>query len=352
MFFVLGMLITTFVCWGIAFTVNKPRGIRRSGEISGPNGYWTVTLWRASGVTLVESVRGIIPNRQWGTEQVIGPPNTGGPGDIVTAWASKTQDNQMEWLVLDYAEAVVPDEVHVYETYNPGALFKVSVFNSRGEEIVVWEGNDPTPTNAGIGVSKIPVKVDFKTNRVKIYLDSPAVNGWNEIDAVALIDNNHQTQWACGVGASTTYASGSAVATTPEKLIPSWAKLETPTQAFASGSIKSEHRIAAGFGWPFVALAYEFVVEQGVNQNAFSSSTNLSQVFPPMFIPYRPILIGFLLNSVIYAIGPLVIFLAIRRPLHIYKEFMRMRRGCCVICGYNLRYDFKQGCPECGWLRE
>jgi len=34
------------------------------------------------------------------------------------------------------------------------------------------------------------------------------------------------------------------------------------------------------------------------------------------------------------------------------KRFIRVRRGRCPRCGYDLRGQSAQGCPECGWNRE
>jgi hypothetical protein len=146
------------------------------------------------------------PKRNWGPEQATGEPDTEMAGDIVTAWASASQDGQEEWLMLEYENFVTPTAVLVHETYNPGALYRVTVFKPDGEEVEVWKGVDPTPTDSGLGVSEIPVKVNFKTNRVKIYLDSPSVPGWNEIDAVGLRDKTKTTQWAVAAEASSTYA--------------------------------------------------------------------------------------------------------------------------------------------------
>ena len=58
-----------------------------------------------------------------------------------------------------------------------------------------------------MGLSEIPIRTNFKTNRVKIYLDSPSVPGWNEIDAVGLRDKAKKTHWAVAADASTTYAA-------------------------------------------------------------------------------------------------------------------------------------------------
>ena len=64
----------------------------------------------------------------------------------------------------------------------------------------------PTAQGSGKGVSEIAVDVPFKTNRVKIYIDSKAVPGWNEIDAVGVRDAGGKTHWATGADASSTYA--------------------------------------------------------------------------------------------------------------------------------------------------
>jgi hypothetical protein len=38
-------------------------------------------------------------------------------------------------------------------------------------------------------------------------------------------------------------------------------------------------------------------------------------------------------------------------PRRFLVEVSRLRRGCCVVCGYDVGYDFFAGCPECGWKR-
>ncbi len=150
--------------------------------------------------------------RSWGCEQAAGEPNTEGAGDIVTAWASATQDGQDEWLELTYESAVKPVEVHVVETYNPGTLFKVTAVTESGMEAVLWKGKDPTPKDAaeGRGTSVVKVTAALKTNRIRIHLASQDVPGWNEIDAVGIKDDAGKMHWAKSVTASSNYASGPA----------------------------------------------------------------------------------------------------------------------------------------------
>jgi hypothetical protein len=145
--------------------------------------------------------------RQWGPEQATGPPDTWPmAGDIPTAWASLTRDSAAEWLLLEYPEPVAAKAVVVYETYNPGALARVTVFRLDGEEVEVWKGKDPTPPGSGKGISEVHFRIGFKTNRVKLYLDCRPVPGWNEIDAVGLRDSADKIHWATSAAASSTYA--------------------------------------------------------------------------------------------------------------------------------------------------
>jgi hypothetical protein len=159
--------------------------------------YWYV--WRDKTANVEEK-------RAWGPEQATGEPDTPMAGDIQSAWASKTPDGDDEWLLLEYAEPAVPTLISVHETFNTGALVRVTVFKLDGSEVEVWKGADPTAPNSGMGVSEIPVKVDFKTNRVKLYIDSKNVAGWNEIDAVGFTDDAKKQSWAVAAEASSTFA--------------------------------------------------------------------------------------------------------------------------------------------------
>ena len=145
--------------------------------------------------------------RGFSPAQVTGPPDVRQAGDNSQAWASQTPDGQKEWLICEYAEPLEVRAVVVYETYNPGALVQISAFNADGDEVVAWEGTDPTPRGKPKGISVIPVKLDFAVKRIRLSIDSPAVPGWNEIDAVAIEDRNGNTHWATHAEASSAYGT-------------------------------------------------------------------------------------------------------------------------------------------------
>ena len=169
-----------------------------------PRGYWVYVApyWYIWG-DLKPAIS--LPKRAWGPEQVTGPPDTEEAGDQQTAWASATQDGQDEWLLLEYAEPIQPKEILVHETYNPGAVTRATAFKLDGTEVEVWKGKDPS-AGKDIGVSVLPFKGTFKTNRIKLTIESTKVPGWNEIDAVGLKDARGKTFWAASAVASSSFA--------------------------------------------------------------------------------------------------------------------------------------------------
>ena len=124
----------------------------------------------------------------WSAMQSTGKPDTHQAGDLTTAWAPKATDAGKEWLELTFGRAIYPVAVRIHETYNPGAVIKVESRDEKGKLHTLWEGKDPTrlaPAFFEVTVPKDLTKI--KTSIIRITLDTKAVAGWNEIDAVQLI---------------------------------------------------------------------------------------------------------------------------------------------------------------------
>ena len=150
----------------------------------------------------------------WSVQQVTGAANTPSPGDQSTAWAHQTQDTQREWMIVEFPRSVRIKKIVVYETYNPGAIDRISTVSFKHDETDIWKGTDPTPTTAAMGLSSFPIKQNVTSRRIKLHLNSPAVQGWNEIDAVALHGHDGSVQWASDAWASSAYGENQE--------LPSW----------------------------------------------------------------------------------------------------------------------------------
>ena len=77
-----------------------------------------------------------------------------------------------------------------------------------GGETTLWEGQDATALAPG--VLQVEAATAVTARRIKVYLDSPKVQGWNEIDAVELVGKDGTRQWARSATASSTYAEQAA----------------------------------------------------------------------------------------------------------------------------------------------
>ena len=377
-FLALGAVANVAVCFALALLVDVSLGPTQSAEAWTGQDVWTVTRWNRTGATYILSSRDA--SRDWSPGQATGAPNSPGGGDRVTAWASASSDAQEEWLLLEYAEAVVPSAVRVYETCATGALTKVTAYTEGGAEVEAWAGVDPTPTGAIIGTSQVPLKTRFPTRKLKLYFDSARVPGWNEVDAVALVAADGREAWARRAQASSTYATRSMATVASGEvsvLAPKWSGLDQPLDA--PESVGSEQRAVEARGWPMLALwgkvgATRQPTSAGgtgrggalltgsgtvyltgglmtLGGGAAAPASPLAPVSGQAALPLRPIWPGFVANSVLYAVVLFLSYWALTVPRRFVREVSRLRRGCCVTCGYDLGFDFVPGCPECGWRR-
>lgn len=123
---------------------------------------------------------------RWSARQATGRPDTEEGGDRPTAWASKDADGGQEWLELRYALELRPSRIRVHETYNPGAVVKAEALAADGTWTALWAGK--AAPREGQGWLTIEVRPGAAPTRtIRLTIDSAAVAGWNEIDAVELI---------------------------------------------------------------------------------------------------------------------------------------------------------------------
>src|SRR5262245_40647200 len=122
----------------------------------------------------------------WAASQATGEPDTMHAGDCSTAWASKAPDADAEWLDLTFDQPVAPRLIRVHETYNPGAITKVEAKDGSGTWRTLWEGAAAACEAPRWFEVSVPIDT-WTTKEVRITLDSDAIPGWNEIDAVELV---------------------------------------------------------------------------------------------------------------------------------------------------------------------
>lgn len=140
----------------------------------------------------------------YGAQQVVGAPDSP-VGDRATAWAPATQNGGQEWLLTEFSKPVEVAQIIVSENCGPGAITRITAITASGAEVPLWQGEAPkvaAPSN-----TPFTAAANVTANRVKIYLDTAKVPGWNEIDAVQLVGRDGSRQWVRSASASSTYGN-------------------------------------------------------------------------------------------------------------------------------------------------
>ncbi len=103
-------------------------------------------------------------------------------------------------------------------------------------------------------------------------------------------------------------------------------------------------------GWPCRTLRCRWDPTQG--SASFSGGISLTprrSTTPIKFLdmralPCSPVWQGIMSNTLFYAA---ILWLVIPGPF-VLRRFLRVRRGLCLACGYDLRHGEHEACPECG----
>ncbi|MBV6644190.1 MAG: hypothetical protein KI790_02000, partial [Cyclobacteriaceae bacterium] len=127
----------------------------------------------------------------WSAQRATGAPDVYPQyGDLSNAWTSSSEDGSREYLELSFGCAHTANEVWIYETFNPGAVDTVYVQDpSSGLWEIVWSDSAVAqPKETRIFKAVFP-ETSFAVSEVRIAFNNPAVPGWNEIDAVAIVNS-------------------------------------------------------------------------------------------------------------------------------------------------------------------
>lgn len=126
---------------------------------------------------------------QWAAAKILGPCDIDAYGDNDASWSGGQKDNGLEWIEVEFPEAVYPSGVIIRENYGPGAIRKIELQLTDGTYRTVWAANSydykPKQVNdsrftwePGGDLCKV-VKVTIDTNHVK--------DEWETLDSIQLL---------------------------------------------------------------------------------------------------------------------------------------------------------------------
>lgn len=136
---------------------------------------WAVTATASSQYT----------GSDWSALQATGAPNVTGCSDNTNAWAS-LGSNTVEWLEVQFGEAMIPAAIRLHENYGPSSITSIEVKDEQGAYHRVYTstpGHLSCPSIRTIPVTEVAVKV----KAIRLNIDQRVLNDWNEVDAVGLL---------------------------------------------------------------------------------------------------------------------------------------------------------------------
>ncbi|MHC5115218.1 MAG: M12 family metallo-peptidase, partial [Planctomycetota bacterium] len=142
----------------------------------------TVSLW-ASEVIGFTSQYG---NNGFSAAQALGAPDVFTYGNDPLAWASANQNGSLEHITLGFGSLVYATGVTVRETLGNGFVTRVDVLDLDDQYQTVWTGGDPSAQGAPADFLIQWAQTSYLVKGVRIYVDTGATTGWEEIDAVQI----------------------------------------------------------------------------------------------------------------------------------------------------------------------
>lgn len=124
----------------------------------------------------------------WNASQATGAPDVDpNCGDQKAAWAAK-EKNTIDTITLTYQVPVIPSELRVFQTYNPGQIVRMEMKGPSGQSKVIYEGDPKVADGCPVEGYLEKLDVGFPVDTVLITIDQSKLNtGWAEIDAVELV---------------------------------------------------------------------------------------------------------------------------------------------------------------------
>lgn len=127
---------------------------------------------------------------QYSAQQALGQPNVlPAGGQNPGAW-TPDKPKRAEFIKLGYDKPMQIQQIAIAESYNPGALYKVYVYDEAGKEYLVNTFNPMAVPLQGRMLNVFLDKTKYKVSAVKIEFDGSALPDYFSLDAVAISDSN------------------------------------------------------------------------------------------------------------------------------------------------------------------
>jgi len=126
---------------------------------------------------------------QYSATQALNKPNVlPNGGENPNAWTPKNP-NRVEFIKVGFPNPMIIQQIAIGESYNPGSISTVYVYDKSGKETQVYTFNSRPIGEAGRLLNIFINPTSFEVAAVKVELDGRAVPGYNSVDAIGISDS-------------------------------------------------------------------------------------------------------------------------------------------------------------------
>src|SRR5688572_16089791 len=148
--------------------------------------YWADALIAYSSFSTSGNVR------QFGPDQVLGTPSKlPGTGISGAAWSPSREDGGEEFVQVGFKNHIYVQQIAIGENANPGSIIAVFLIDEAKQSHEVYTNSKPGPVK-GIDGRLFNIFIPpttYKVAGLKVHLNTAAVKGVNQIDAIAISDS-------------------------------------------------------------------------------------------------------------------------------------------------------------------
>ncbi|MBL7873038.1 MAG: OmpA family protein [Cyclobacteriaceae bacterium] len=127
---------------------------------------------------------------QYSAQQALGEPNVlPAGGQNPGAW-TPDKPKRTEFIKLGYSTPIQVQQIAIAESYNPGALYRVYLYDMAGKEYLVHTFNPMSVPLQGRMLNVFLEKTTYKVSAVKLEFDGSALPDYFSLDAVAISDSH------------------------------------------------------------------------------------------------------------------------------------------------------------------
>src|SRR5258708_3102934 len=128
---------------------------------------------------------------QYSASQALGKPNVlPAAGQNPSAW-TPDKPKRSEFIKLGYAHPAQIRQIAIAESFNPGSLYKIYIYDEAGVEHLINTFSPQAVPLQGRMLNVFMEKTPFKVSAVKLEFDGKVLSDYFSIDAVAISDSNY-----------------------------------------------------------------------------------------------------------------------------------------------------------------